>query len=182
MNKEERTMGRQYNYYIIPEEELEFTKNLMDKGYVILETQKTSIDDKDIWKWKILSLEDIMDGDKCSLPWRTYIYKEEWGELKNYQEDYFDLQQACPVIEHKHCRIGRNYNELASGRFWIDTYYKEEMESFDTVYREFRSLVYMMKKRIVCKEYTFKDGRRAFWPISQKAIDLIEKEGLRTVT
>ena len=59
MNKEERTMGRQYNYYISPEEELDFTKKLMDKGYLILETQKTSIDDKDIWKWKILSLEDI---------------------------------------------------------------------------------------------------------------------------
>ena len=45
MNKEERTMGRQYNYYITPEEELEFTKNLMDKGYLILKTQKISIDD-----------------------------------------------------------------------------------------------------------------------------------------
>ena len=182
MNKEERTMGRQYNYYITPEEELEFTKNLMDKGYLILKTQKISIDDKDMWKWRILSLEDIMAGDKCSMPKITHIYKEEWGDLKKHHESQFELKRACPVIEHSRCAINREYNVLTSGRFWIDTYYKEEMESFDTVYKEFRSLVYMMKKRIVCKEYTFKDGRRALRPISQKAIDLIEKEGLRAVT
>ena len=176
-------MGRQYNYFISPEEEMDFTESLINKGYLILRDQRISVDNKDMWEWKILSIEDIRAEGKDFLLGGTYIYKKEWGELKNYQESYVESQRACPVIEHVHCAICSGYNNaLTRGRFWIDTYYKEEMESFDTVYKEFRSLVYMMKKRIVCKEYTFKDGGRALHPISQKAIDLIEKEGLRAVT
>lgn len=53
------------------------------------------------------------------------------------------------------------------------------MESFDTVYKEFRSLVYMMKKRIVYKGYTFKDGRKTSYPLSRRAMEIIEENGSR---
>lgn len=45
---------------------------------------------------------------------------------------------GCPIIEHCHCRINEEYNSLSSGRFYLNTWYKDEIESFDTVYKGFQ--------------------------------------------
>lgn len=53
-------MGRQYNFFISPEEDLDFVKEMMDKGFLILEAQQITKDDKSVWGWKNLSENDIL--------------------------------------------------------------------------------------------------------------------------
>ena len=65
-------MGRQYNYFISPEEEMDFTENLINKGYLILRDQRITVDNKDMWEWKILSIEDIRAERKCFLLKNTH--------------------------------------------------------------------------------------------------------------
>lgn len=169
-------MGRQYNYYISPEEDLDFMKELVSKGFLILEHQKNIKNNIILCNWKVLQLDDIVMGDSRGilLPYMTHIYKKEWGELKTGQETYSNLRKKCPIIEHVHCKINTEYNMLTRGRFWIDTYYRGEMESFDTLYKEFQKVVRMMKKRIVYKGYKFENSQETTYPLSQQAVDLIK--------
>lgn len=83
------------------------------------------------------------------------------------------MTRRCPVIEHVHCIINEKNKILTRGRFWLDTYYRDEIESFDAIYKDFQRLVRMMKKRIAYKDYQFENGQSADWPISQKAVELI---------
>ena len=177
-------MGRQYNYFISPEEELDFMETVLENDFFILKPQEIIKDNTVAWKWKVLQLQDVKknqdvlnNGEKLfSMLSRTYIYKMEWGELKNNKKSYFDLVNRCPIIEHCRCRINEEYNSLSRGRFYLDTWSKNEIESFDTVYKGFQKLVRMMKKNIVFKgyEYEFEDGKKMQWPSSQQAVDLIK--------
>lgn len=177
-------MGRQYNYFISPEEELDFMEKIFDNDFLILKPQEVNKDNIVVWKWKFLQLQDVKKYqhalNHCEklffMPSRTYIYKKEWGELKNNKEKYWDLVNGCPIIEHWHCGINEEHNSLSSGRFYLDTWYKDEMGSFDIVYKGFQKLVRMMKKNIVYKsyEYKFENGKEMHWPSSQQAVDLIK--------
>lgn len=177
-------MGRQYNYFISPEEELDFMEKLFDNDFLILKPQEVTRDNIVVWEWKVLQLQDVKKNqdvlNNCEKLFymlsRTYIYKKEWGELKNNKKSYFDLVNRCPIIEHCHCRINEEYNSLSSGRFYLNTWYKNEIESFDIVYKGFQKLVRMMKKKIVYKryEYEFENGKAMHWPASQQAVDLIK--------
>lgn len=172
-------MGRQYNYFISPKEEIDFAKSLLENGFLILAPQKVkNNENRETWEWKVFQLSDCLrqNGKEISMPWRNYIYKEDWGKLKNNHESFVEFLKGCPVIEHCHCTINEENKKLSSGRFWIDTYYREEMESFDVIYKAFQKLVRMMKKKIIYKsyEYKFKDGTKMHWPSSQQAVDLIE--------
>lgn len=56
---------------------MDFTENLINKGYLILRDQRITVDNKDMWEWKILSIEDIRAERKCFLLKNTHIYKKE---------------------------------------------------------------------------------------------------------
>lgn len=171
-------MGRQYNYFISPEEELDFMEKLFDNNFLILKPQEVTRENIIVWEWEVLQLHDILrkNHEKFCMPSRTYIYKKEWGELKNNQKTYFSLVDKCPIIEHCHCSINEEYNSLSSGRFYLDTSNKDEIESFNIVCKGFQKLIRMMKKKIVYKsyEYVFENGKTMHWPSSQQAVELIK--------
>ncbi len=177
-------MGRQYNYFISPEEELDFLKELFDNDFIVLKAQKVTKGNHVVWEWGVLQLQDDKKDEGTlknfenlfNMLSRSYIYKKEWGELKNNKESYWDMVHGCPIIEHCHCRINEEHNSLSSGRFYLDTWYKDDIESFDTVYKGFQKLVRMMKKKIVYKrhEIEFENGKTMHWPASQQAVDLIK--------
>ena len=177
-------MGRQYNYFISPEEELDFMEKLFDSNFLILKPQEVTRNNTVVWEWKVLQLQDVKKNQdvlkNCEKSFymlsRTYIYKKEWGELKKNGESYYNLVIRCPIIEHFHCGINEEHNSLSSGRFYLDTWYKNEIESFDIVYKGFEKLVRMMKKNIAYKshEIEFENGKTMHWPSSQQAVDLIK--------
>lgn len=168
-------MGRQYNYYITPEEDKDFMKYLSDNGYIILDEQQEYNDEKKeyICTWKTVQLYDASgkyNKDVSSLR-KTYIYKEEWGKLVN-NKTASEVIFKSPVIEHVHCKINVERNELTRGRLYLCTYCKELIPSFDIVYKEYQKLVRIIKKYITYKEYPFEDARYGGGTFSQKAVDL----------
>ena len=169
-------MGKQFNYYISPEEDIAFTQELLEMGYCIMKF--VVVDKKDdayMVKWEEVDLseekEDITD--------MTYIYKEEWGPLRN---DIFVLSDIDmePVIELSHCKVWETTKKLGRGRIYLNTVYKDEIASFDAVEKDFRKIVRLVKKLIAHKEYTFADGRSASAPLSDAAVKLVESgNGIR---
>ena len=174
-------MGRQYNYYISPEEDKNFMKYLADNGYVILNIQMGYNDEKkeNVCTWETIQLYDGSGKYKedFSLPYLTFIYKEEWGNLVN-NKNYVEVVSKAPVIEQIHCMVDAEDNRLSCGRLYLCTDYKELISSYDTIYREYQKLVRVLKKNIAYKDYTFEDGRYMGWPSSQQAVDII-KSGCR---
>lgn len=168
-------MGRQYNYFISPKEDKNFVKYLLDNNFIILEPQKEIKNNDETWNWEELKICKCskQNDEDFFIPYKTYIYKKEWGELKQNQKGYFDFVMKSPVIEHIHCLINSE-NRLSRGRLYFPTYYKDEIEAFDTIYKEYQRLVRKMKKNIIYKDYVFKNGKRIGWPFSQEAIGIIE--------
>lgn len=164
-------MGKQFNYYIAPEEDLEFTNQLTRLGYSIMEYILVEENGASLWKWKKL---DVPFDNDMEITRKTYIYKEDWGELKehiNKSEVHKD-----PVIEQIHCKLGgKDKDTLVRGRIFLDTSCKDEMESFDVISKEYQTIVKLIKKKITYKDYTLDNGRNIGWSISEKAVKLIER-------
>ncbi len=161
-------MGKQFNYYITPEEDLEFTNELIKMGYSIMQYTLSEEGDA-LWQWKNL---DIPLDSKVEILRKTYIYKKEWGELKAHYNKSEVHKDA--VIEQIHCKIsGKDKNTLIRGRLFLDTRSKNEIELFDVISREYQLIVKLIKKKIEHKDYVFENGENVGYPISTAAIKLI---------
>ena len=153
-------MGKQYNYFISPIEEQLFLEYLNKNGFLVLNSKKEIKSGDDVvWNWEVLQVQALLEEieKRNTIPWRTYIYKEEWGRLKINQNKYTDFVSKNPVIEQCHCMINSD-NKLSRGRFYIDTSYKEDIESFDVICREYQKLVCVMKKRLHIRVMILKMG------------------------
>ena len=174
--KEEKKMGKQFNYYISPEEDIAFTKELIELGYCIMKF--VVVDKKDdayMVKWEKADLSE----EKEDTMRKTFIYKEEWGTLRDDIFVVSDIDME-PVIEQVHCEVWETTKKLGRGRIYLNTVYKDEIASFDAVEKDFRKIVRLVKKLIAHKEYTFADGRSASAPLSDAAVKLVESgNGIR---
>ena len=149
-------MGKQFNYYISPEEDIAFTQELIELGYCIMKF--VVVDKKDdayMVKWEEVDLseekEDITD--------MTYIYKEEWGSLRGDIFIKSDINKE-PVIELSHCKVWETTKKLGRGRIYLNTVYKDEIATFDAVEKDFRKIV-----RLVNGNYD------EIWKINKMFID-----------
>ncbi len=166
-------MGKQYNFYIAPEEDIIFTKELIESGYSIMEYYMVEDNGGGLWKWKKV---DISSFEKDIIR-TTYLYREDWGELSESHRKS-DVHKA-PVIEQIHCKIGgKDKDTLIRGRIFLDTSYKNEIDAFDNIAKEYQKIAKEIKKKTTNKDYTFADGKTAGFPISDMAIRLIEN-GIR---
>lgn len=143
-------MGKQYNYYVSPEEEKEFAQYLFDNGFLILAPKILKDDNGNIeLDWTIDNLQqynNMSDYNKFfSDLYMTCIYKKEWGQLIVMPDKCVDWQKS-PVIDYMYSQIDESMHCLLRGRFYLDTRYKDEIENFDAVYKDYRKIVRVMKK------------------------------------
>ncbi len=163
-------MGRQYNYYISPRQDELLVRWLFGNGFSILEAKKSLKESNDI----IWDLQEItVDRFKQELPYKTFIYKKEWGKINKSYEKYSDITMKNPIIEQIHCLETDDYF-LTRGRIYMDTYYKNEIPEFEIVYKEYTKLTRFIRKYIDCKQYILADGRKIFFPISKEAVNMLE--------
>lgn len=171
-------MGRQYNFYISPEQDLKFIKYLFEEGYKIVVPHAFIVDNDIRYDYTFDKIEIYQDINSfLSIQEQHFysveIYKGEWGGLVKKECERIDYEKS-PIIEYNRCFIHEYKNFLSRGRLYIRTYYKNEIEYFDTVYKEYQKLVRVMKKNIDYKDYEFDDGRHLSWPASQEAIDILK--------
>lgn len=79
------------------------------------------------------------------------------------------------IIEWIHCKLGgKEKDTLIRGRIFFDTCYKDEIENFEYISKEYQKIVKLLKKKITYKDYTFEDGKNVGFPISEAAVKLLE--------
>lgn len=171
-------MGRQYNFYISPKQDLEFIKYLFEEGYKFVVPHAFWEDDIIKYDHDFDSIEiyDNMDSfmriQEQHLT-NVNLYRESWGKLLKTEYGFLDRSKS-PLIEYCRCFIHPQEKFLSRGRIYISTYYKDEMENFDVIYKEYQKLVRVMKKKIEYKKYVFDNDQSFYWPSSQEAVDIVK--------
>ena len=169
-------MGKQYNFYISPKQDLEFIKYLFDEGYMIVVPHA-------YWEGDIIKYDhgfnnvEIYDKQNYfmnvqEMHYSFKIYRKIWGELVKKQQGFLDYEKS-PLIEYRRCFINKEENFLSGGRLYLDTDYKEEKDSFEIICKEYQKLVRVIKKYIAYKDYIFDDGQCLSRPSSQEVVDLV---------
>ena len=74
-------MGRQYNYYISPDEELKFAKYIFDNGFTIIAPNVVQ-EDNTVLDWSADTIQmytNLEEYEKVHyLFWVTYLYRKGW--------------------------------------------------------------------------------------------------------
>lgn len=172
-------MGRQYNFFISPKQDLDFIKYLFESEYEIIVPRFYECNGDIKYDFTLNNLIIYEKYDDFITFHEQYhklwIYKKCWGYLQKDEMSFFN-ELRSPVLEYFRCSIYTKNNFVSRGRLYISTQYKDEIDSYDIIRKEYQKLVRIIKKNIKYKSYNFEDGRRCLWPASQEIIDIMQKD------
>lgn len=157
-------MGKQYNYYIDSLLEKKFCEHLFKNGYSLLSFYRNEL---------VYYTDYKLLCTKASSLCIFFIYREEWGALASETDERL-LREKSPIIVYRRPCINNERQSVSRGRLFVNTKYKNDIMNYDLVCNEFNYLVRWLKREIEYKEYQFQNGKKCLYPISQKAVELIE--------
>ena len=172
-------MGKQYNFFIGPKQDLDFIKYLFENEYEIIVPQFYEHNGEMKYDFRLSNLIIYKEYNDFIAVHEHYhklwVYKESWGCLEKQENGFFD-ELKSPVIEYMRCFIYKEENYVSRGRLYISTQHKDEINFYTVICKEYQKFVRLIKKDITYKCYQFENGRELSWPVSQEMINLINKD------
>lgn len=142
-------MGRQYNFYIEPILDERFCEKIFKDG------NRIYYFDRSDGEKKLYSCDDyIALYEYKASGGMFFIYNDKWGDFASLSDEKI-FRDKSPVIEYVRPYIDESKKVICRGRVYINTYYKDDINGFDIVNKEFDRLVRWLKKQIDYKEYDF---------------------------
>ncbi|WP_160676198.1 hypothetical protein [Clostridium sp. C8-1-8] len=165
-------MGKQINFYMDNDNEINFIRFCFDEGFKLL---YVDLDDERVIEFDNLDDLTCYKKDLCTL----YIYRNDFGNLVFDINDKHRIDITdSPVIEFNSTIIDDSKKQITSGRLWFENIYyegNEQIKKSDILSKSYTLLCKWIKKNIPKREiqikgYTYKEY------ISNKLMEKVYQE------